>query len=71
MQHSVVVNTSHFGFDVTVVAIVGREYMISMYLNYNTTATKPCTLPVVHLQCGFMTYHYTTVVLVQDVATTC
>ena len=63
------------GFDCT--AAVGVN-MVSSYLKYSTTATKPCTctlhcLPVVHLQCGFMTYilyHYTSVVLVQGVATT-
>ena len=44
----------------------------SKYLNYYTTAAKDVhCLSVVHLLCGFMAYHYTTVVLVQGVATTC
>lgn len=39
---------------------------ISKYLNSNTTATKPSNCPpIVHLQYGFMAYHYTTAVLVQ------
>ena len=66
--------TSLSGFDVTAVAVVGCEYDWQVYLNCSTIATKPFTmhsLPVVHLQCGFMAYHYTTVVLVQGVATSC
>ena len=35
---------------------------------YSTAATKPCIMvAIVHLQCGFMAYHYTTVVLVQGI----
>ena len=45
--------------------------IISSYLKYSTTATKPSSLhclPVVHLQYGFIAHHYTSVVL--GVATT-
>ena len=40
--------------------------MVSSYLKYSTTATKPCSLSA----SGFMAYHYTSVVLVHGVATT-
>ena len=41
--------------------------MISKYLNYSTQPQSHVhCLPVVHLQCGFMAYHYKL-----HVATTC
>ena len=47
--------------------------MVNSYFNY-CNSTKPqshvhCP-PVVHLWCGFMAYHYTTVLPVQGVTTT-
>ena len=42
--------------------------MVSSYLKYSTTATKPCTLSASSAPAaGFMAYHLTSVVLVQGV----